>query len=129
MTNKVKILLIVILLIAVLALNVLVGWYTDNSIDDMETKIDELKQLLLDGNYEESKTKSEKIRDDWDEYENKFAYFMDHEEIEKLSVKVAAIAENATNKEYELALEDSVETKFLLEHVKDKLKLKLNNVF
>lgn len=129
MTNKVKILLITIILIAVIALNVLVRWYTDNSINDMETKIDELKQLLLDGNYEESKNKSEKIRDDWDEYENKFAYFMDHEEIEKLSVKVAAIAENATNKEYELALEDSVETKFLLEHVKDKLRLKLNNVF
>ncbi len=129
MNNTVKVIVIIVFMIVILVLNWLVGSYTDKAINNMEAGVAQLKKTLLAGNYEESKKQSEKLRDNWNEYENKFAYFMDHEEIEKLSVKVAAIAENASNKEYELALEDSIETKFLLEHVKDKLKWKLNNVF
>ena len=129
MNNTVKVIVIIVFMIVILVLNWLVGSYTDKAINNMEAGVAQLKKTLLAGNYEESKKQSEKLRDNWNEYENKFAYFMDHEEIEKLIVKVAAIAENASNKEYELALEDSIETKFLLEHVKDKLKWKLNNVF
>ena len=129
MNNTVKVIVIIVFMIVILVLNWLVGSYTDKAINNMEAGVAQLKKTLLAGNYEESKKQSEKLRDNWNEYENKFAYFMDHEEIEKLSVKVYAIDENASNKYYELALEDSIETKFLLEHVKDKLKWKLNNVF
>ena len=129
MTNTVKIVSIIIVIITIVILNFIVGRYTDKVMDHMEAGIDELKQSLLDGKYEESIKQSEKLRDEWKSYEDNFGYFMDHEEIEKLSVKVAVIAENARNKEYELALEDSIETRFLLEHVKDKLKMKLSNVF
>ena len=67
--------------------------------------------------------------DKWNESEEKLAYFIEHDELEKISSQIAIMNENTNNKEYKLALEDNIETKFLLEHVKDKLKLKIKNVF
>lgn len=129
MKNNVQIAMIVILIICIIALDVLVGKCTDNFINETEEYLSNLKQALIEENHTESKNKSEKLMDKWNESEEKLAYFIEHDELEKISSQIAIMNENTNNKEYKLALEDNIETKFLLEHVKDKLKLKIKNVF
>ena len=129
MKNNVQIAMIVILIICIIALDVLVGKCTDNFINETEEYLSNLKQALIEENHTESKNKSEKLMDKWNESEEKLAYFIEHDELEKISSQIAIMNENTNNKEYKLALEDNIETKFLLEHVKDKNKLKLKNIF
>lgn len=129
MSNKVQIAMVIILIICIIALDILVGKCTDNFINETEEYLANLKQALIEEDYSESKNRSEKLKEKWDESENKLAYFIEHDELEKISSQIAIMNENTNNKEYKLALEDNIETKFLLEHVKDKLKLKIKNVF
>lgn len=129
MSNNIKIAAVIVFTAIIVGLEFLLGSFTNKITDEIDKDIEELKISLLAENYEESKKKSEDLDEKWEKYEDKFCYFFDHEEIEKMSTKVAVIKENTANREYKLALEDSIETKYLLEHVKDKLKLKLNNVF
>lgn len=129
MNNNVKIALIVVFVSVIIILEVLIQNFTDSTLSKMEKEIEDLKNSLLAENHEESKKKSEEIKAYWEEKEEKFGYFMDHEEIEKLSTKIMIIDENANNSEYKLALEDSIEAKFLVKHIKDKLKMNMGNVF
>lgn len=129
MSNQVKIMLIIGFMAIIIMLEIVTGNCTDEFIDKTAKDLDDLKTSLLQENSEEIKKKSEKLSNTWDESEIKLCYFIEHDELEKISSKIAIISENSINSEYKLALEDAIETKYLLEHVKDKLKLKMKNVF
>ena len=129
MTNKVKVAMIILLIVFIIVLDIFIGKCTENYIKETEEYLEDLKQALIDENYEESKNKNDKLKEKWEESEEKLSYFIEHDELEKISSQIAIMHENSDNKAYKLALEDNIETKFLLEHVKDKLKLKLKNVF
>lgn len=129
MSNQVKIMLIICFIAIIIMLEIVTSNCTDEFIDKTAKELEGLKTSLLQENSEEVKKKSEKLSDIWDKSEDKLCYFIEHDELEKISSKIAIISENSTNSEYKLALEDAIETKYLLEHVKDKLKLKMRNVF
>lgn len=129
MNNTQKILLILGILIFIIILDICLCKCSDNLVNDTLIELENLKNDLKEENFENSLKKSEKLKEKWFNYENQLAFFIEHDELEKISLKIAIILENSTNKEYKTALEDVIETTYLLEHVKDKLKLKLKNVF
>lgn len=129
MSNIQKILLIFGILIIIVSLEIFVSTTTNKLLDNTTTKLEELKKALNEENYEESKTKSENISKEWNEYTEKLSFFTEHDEVEKIGTKIAVILENTRNKNYILALEDVMEAQYLIEHVKDKNKIKLKNVF
>lgn len=129
MTNTQKILFIVLLMLIIIILDVCLNKCTNRLIDSTLSELGILKEFLVDEKDEESKIKGEELNKKWFEYENKLSFYIEHDELEKISAKIAIISENALNKEYESALEDVIETKYLLEHVKEKNKLKLSNIF
>lgn len=124
-----KIVMILTSIAVIVALNLLIGKYTDKIIDNIGVKVDNLKQSLARKDFDKSKEISKEIREMWENETDKFGYFMDHEELEKLTLKIMIVDENLKNDDYERAIEDSIEVKFLLEHIEEKLKLRLSNVF
>ncbi len=129
MSNSMKIVMILTSIAVIVALNLLIGKYTDKIIDNIGVKVDNLKQSLARKDFDKSKEISKEIREMWENETDKFGYFMDHEELEKLTLKIMIVDENLKNDDYERAIEDSIEVKFLLEHIEEKLKLRLSNVF
>lgn len=129
MNNTQKILSIFAIIIIVIILEIWLSTSIDNSVEDTLGKLQDLKQVLKEENYEGSRSKSEKLNTQWFEYENKLSLFVEHDEVEKVSAKITVILENTANGEYKAALEDVMEASFLLEHVKDKNKLKWKNIF
>lgn len=129
MTNIQKILLIVGIIIFIVALDIGLCKNTDNLVDDTLVELEKIKAFLVEENFDESKKRSEALNKKWFEYEDKLSFYIEHDELEKVSSKIAIILENTINKDYKPALEDVMETTYLLEHVKDKNKLKLKNIF
>lgn len=129
MSNSIKITIVLASIAMIFILNLFIGKYIDKVIDNLGVKVDDLKQSLENRNFDKSKEQSKEIRETWEKDTDKFGYFMDHEELEKLTLKIMIVDENLKNDDYERAIEDSIEVKFLLEHIKEKLKLRLSNVF
>lgn len=129
MSNIQKILLIFGILAFIVTLEVCLSRMTDNLVDQTLQQLENLTEILKNEDFEKSKSKSEELKQKWFEYEEKLAFFMEHDELEKISLKIAIISENSLNEAYDSALEDVIETTYLLEHVKDKLKLKIKNIF
>ena len=129
MDNSKKILLIIVIIIFIVGLDLILYFETDKLIDDTQGYLGNLERKLDEKNFEDSQKAAEKLNNKWFEYENILSFFIEHDEIEKVSGKVKIVKENTKNKEYETALEDVVETKYLLEHIKDKYNFTWKNIF
>lgn len=129
MENWVKYLLLISIFIIIIGLDLLLYFKTDKLIDEMQIELANLEKIIESENIDKSKTEAEKVREKWKNRENVLSFFIEHEEVEKVSLKIAVIEENSKNEEYVSALEDIAETKFLLEHIQDKYNLTWKNIF
>lgn len=129
MENWVKYLLLISIFIIIIGLDLLLYFKTDKLIDEMQIELANLEKIIDSDNINESKNEAEKLREKWKKRENVLSFFIEHEEVEKVSLKIAVIEENSKNEEYVSALEDIAETKFLLEHIQDKYNLTWKNIF
>ncbi|MBP3596125.1 MAG: DUF4363 family protein [Clostridia bacterium] len=95
-----------------------------NKFEELVSKIQE---LIL--NKENAKQDAVKLYDDWQDFEAKAAYYVEHNELEKVSSKVGLIKKTIEIDETDLTVEYLEEIKFLLDHIYDKDKLRLKNIF
>lgn len=129
MDNSKKILLIIGIIIFIVGLDLILYFETDKLIDSTQSYLGNLEKKLDEKNIEESKKAADILNKKWVEYEKTLSFFIEHDEIEKVSGKVKIVKENTKNEEYETALEDVAETKYLLEHIKDKYNFTWKNIF
>lgn len=149
---KREIWLLIIILIIIIALELITNFIANRSIDSILGKLSELKEKLqnVEKNEEltlslENKNELEleevdkeidgiiedigNLKNDWFKEEKKLSFFAEHDELEKISYAITILEENAINNEYNNALENLVEAKYWLEHVKEKDSFRLKNIF
>lgn len=73
--------------------------------------------------------KVEKFEHNWNKIEEKLSYFVEHNELEKVTEDIVIMKANVNMEEREDAYQKMEEIKFKIEHIKNKQKLKLNNIF
>ena len=98
-------------------------------INETQNDLGKLEKKLDDRDLEGIEKDAKHLNDKWFEFENILSFFIEHDEIEKISAKITIVEENTKNEEYTTALEDIVEAKFLLEHIKAKYNLTWKNIF
>ena len=57
------------------------------------------------------------------------AFYIEHDELEKVGNIFARLKENAENEEFEEGLENIEEAKFLLDHIREKGHTNVQNIF
>ena len=129
MDNKIKALLLIIIIIFIIGLDLFLYFKTNKLVNLMIDDLVKLEKVVEDKNIDDSKTKFKKLKEEWGKAENVLSFFIEHEEIEKVSTRIASIEEKVENEEYEDVLEKIAEAKFLLKHVEDKYNLDLKNFF
>ena len=149
---KREIWLLIIILIIIIALELITNFIANRSIDSILGKLSELKENLQNVEKNEELTLSLEnkneleleevdkeidgiiedigdLKNDWFKEEKKLSFFAEHDELEKISYAITILEENAINNEYNNALENLVEAKYWLEHVKEKDSFRLKNIF
>ena len=69
------------------------------------------------------------IESKWEEKQKKLAYYIEHDELEKVGNIISKLYSNVENRQKEIALENVKEIEFLLTHIQNKSILNLQNVF
>lgn len=95
--------------------------------EEFELAVSDLQELVL--SKQDAKKKAEELSENWNEFESKAAYYVEHNELEKVSLKVRLIKKTIDIDETDLTVEYLEEIKFLLAHIYDKDKLRLKNIF
>lgn len=127
-----KELIICILIIGIILIgNYVTGIYEDESVNKINKNLEEIKMELEKQEKEESLIgkKIENLDKNWNEVYTKLAYFIEHDELEKVETSIVILTSFCKTKEYEKAISEIDKSTFVLKHIKEKDKLRLENIF
>ena len=115
----------IIIVITIIVGNVLTHNNTKNAVAEMNSSsINNIKNVNKE--IKELITKSNEI---WDKEYQKLAYYIEHDELEKVTEALIRAKSNINAEEYNTAIENIDGCIFLLQHIEEKDKFSLKNIF
>lgn len=103
--------------------------YTQQSIENLTNELEQLEQNLKNGEKEEAEKKTEEINENWEKMHNKLAYYIEHDELEKVETYFTTFQSFTRTGNYDLAISELEKTIFVLDHITDKYSFNLENIF
>ena len=119
------------ILILILVGNGITQGYSRSSIENINEKLANLREEMNkeEINHEEIVKKEEEIDKEWEEMFSRLAYYIEHEELEKVSKNLENTKTYIKLKEYDNAIKEINERIYILNHIEDKYSFNLQNIF
>ena len=124
----------VVIVISIVSGNIITQNYTVESVENISAKLDELKNEILkvekeNGNKEEIDKKVNTVRSEWESRHDKLAYFIEHDELEKIETSLTGLYSFIETEEYTEATSELDKSNFILKHIEEKYAFNLENIF
>ena len=130
---KKELIICIIIIILIILGNILTEKYTANSVKSILESLSELREEIINNfenvNREDSLEKVKKIEEDWRKYYYLLAYFIEHDELEKIETSLIGVESYLEAEEYGEGVAKIDETVFILQHIEKKYRVSLQNVF
>ena len=119
------------ILILILVGNGITQGYSRSSIENINEKLTNLREEMNkeEINHEEIVKKEEEIDKEWEEMFSRLAYYIEHEELEKVSKNLENTKTYIKLKEYDNSIKEINEGIYILNHIEDKYSFNLQNIF
>lgn len=126
-----ELVIIIIIIVLVIASNIITQNNTNKTVDTMNEEFNAFRNEISSENVnkQEAQNHISKINDTWDEKSETLAYYIEHDELEKVTTEIKKIKADVETENYDFAIENLDNCVFILEHIKDKSALKIVNIF
>lgn len=127
--------LIICLFIFILIIigNIVTQNYTEKCVASMNEKLEQLKETSMKAKIGEKNeyigNKIKELEDLWNEFQEKLAYYIEHDELEKVETQIFAMNGFEEIKKYDEIIPELEKCVFILEHIQDKTKINIKNIF
>ncbi len=104
---------------------------TIKSVDEISGSLNLLREEIAkqDTDKKECRKRLEETEKIWEERYETMAYYIEHNELEKVQNELVKLKADIEMGEYSMGVENLDSCSFILEHIKDKTALKIVNVF
>lgn len=126
---KKEIMITCIVVIAVVLGNIVTQNYTNQCSAILTTELEELKNTIKTGEKQEKEEKIKKIYDEWDKMQEKLAFYIEHNELEKVETQLSVLQGNIEAGLDKESFPEIERCNFILEHIKDKNIIEIKNIF
>lgn len=107
--------------------------YTKESVEETSNSLVELRNEIIKDEDEVDlqlvKTKIDDIYEKWNNKHEKLAYYIEHDELEKVKTELTGLRGYIEKEEYTEAVPELDKSVYILEHIKDKTAINLKNIF
>ena len=123
--------LIIILLIfwIVISLDVITNHYLKENVVMLSNELDNLKGYVVNQKQEEAILKTQSIKEKWGKVYRILAYYIEHNELEKVSTEIIKLGAHIDMKDYKESISQIDTTKYILEHIGEKEQLDWISIF
>ena len=118
----------IIIIIFIISLDFITQNYTKETVENTTDMLNELKKQV-ENDTEEVSDGLEDVFRKWEERRKILAYFIEHDELEKVETNLTNIKSFINRKEKNLAISGIDEANFILKHIKEKNAFNLENIF
>ncbi len=121
----------IVIVICIVSGNVITQNYTKKAVEETTQSLQELREEMINEDIEKEKAseKIELIHHNWDNYYEKLAYYIEHNELEKVETQLTGIKGYIEKEEYTEAIPELDKGVYILYHIKDKNAVNLKNIF
>jgi hypothetical protein len=118
----------IVIVIGILGLNYFLQNFTTKTVDELTDGLAQIKNELLveDDNVVEN---FKNFKDVWEVKYNRLAYFIEHDELEKVETNLVALQGYIEASDLKTGLSELNKTVFVLQHIEDKYAFNLVNIF
>lgn len=127
MYKEITITILIVLLI--LGLDIITNNYTLTSTNSLSSELEELRQEIKAENVPNIDNKMNQILANWKEYYNVMAYYLEHDELEKVETELTKLKADIENKRYDECMNEIDTSIFILKHIEDKEKFTIQSIF
>lgn len=126
-----ELVIIIIIIVLVIAGNIITQNNINKSVEVMSQELNTLRDEISNENTskQEAQNHISKINDTWEEKSETLAYYIEHDELEKVTTELTKLKADVEIENYDFAIENLDNCIFILEHIKDKSSLKIVNIF
>ncbi len=128
---KKELIICVVVISLVVIGNIVTQNYTKKCVEDMEQQLEQFKAVVLqkEKNKEEIKEKIDMVKTKWDDMQEKLAFYIEHDELEKVEAEIALMEGQSESELYDEICPELEKCIFILEHIEDKTALNVKNIF
>ena len=119
----------IIIIVAIFSLDMFTQNYTNHAVADISDRFSSLRENILKEDKDQIDEELKKLDENWNETHDKLAYYIEHDELEKVETNFTACKSLAKSGEYEQAISELEKTVFVLDHITDKYSFNLVNIF
>lgn len=146
----------IVIVVSIVVLDFVTQDYTKQSTEETISKLTEIKNSIKEKNIEvnikenieeniennmeeDNEEKSEEdseikelvdeVFEIWEKRYDKLAYFIEHDELEKVETNLTNVKSYVKLKNFDMAISSIEETAFVLEHIEDRNAFNLENIF
>lgn len=118
------------IIVIILTGNIITQNYTDEFVNEISEELNRLSEIIILEKKEEIiNEKVEKIQSLWKENNTKLAYFIEHDELEKVETSLESMKSYLEVRDYDQAKNEIDKNIFILKHIEKKYDLNLENIF
>lgn len=130
---KKELIICIIIVFLIIIGNIITQNYTKECVSQMNEKLDILKEASLNAELETENSEVSKqvreIENKWNEYQEKLAYYIEHDELEKVESQIYTMKGFNEIEKYDEIIPELEKCVFILEHIQDKTKINIKNIF
>ena len=121
----------IVIIIVILILDYFTQNYTENRLNELMGKLESLKNDIIVEEVEKDSVieKSKEIDEYSKEIHKKLAYYIEHDELEKVETDITSVKSFVELEDYEMAANEIDKSIFVIQHINDKYKLSIENIF
>lgn len=126
-----QIIIMIIILIIIFSGSLYIQKFLNDTSMPLVSKLEEIKEDIEKGNIEDkgAKEKSEEVYKEWEDISAKWAIIVLHDEMDLIEMALIKMNSNIKMGNAEDSIQELETSIFLLEHIEEKEKTSLKNIF
>lgn len=119
----------IVIILGILGLEFYAQNYTQKAVNEITGVFKNIEDNISKRDIEQVDNELKNIGDKWEEKQKKLAYYIEHDELEKVHTAIVIMKSYVKSEDFPSALAALQEGKFVLEHIQEKNSFNLQNIF
>ena len=124
-----EILICIIIVTGIIGLELFTQNFTEKTVKEITASFSKIGNEIVKQNIEQINIELENISDKWEEKQKKLAYYIEHDELEKVHTAIVTMKSYIKTNDFSSAMAELEEGKFVIEHIQEKNSFNLQNIF
>ena len=119
----------IVIVLSIFVLEFITQNYTEKTVKEVTGIFDKIEENISKQDIEQIYEKVKVIGDKWEVKQKKLAYYIEHDELEKVHTAIVTMKSFIETENFSAAKAELAEGRFVLEHIEEKNSFNLQNIF